>query len=120
VSWTSEELTRIGDADELQITSVRKDGTLRPYVTIWMVRSGDDLYVRSARRPAGGWFRHALSSGTGRIRAAGVERDVSFEIADPPGLDEAYHAKYDKYPAAYVDPVVGPAAAGVTLRLVAG
>jgi hypothetical protein len=45
---------------------------------------------------------------------------VSFEIADPPGLDEAYHAKYDKYPAAYVDPVVGPAAAGVTLRLVAG
>ena len=50
-AWTSDELSRIGQAEELQITSARPDGTMRPYVTIWVVRVGDDLYVRSAFGP---------------------------------------------------------------------
>lgn len=123
MSWSSDELDGIGAADELQITSVRADGSLRPWVTIWVVRAGDELYVRSARGPSGAWYRHAVAGGRGRIRAGGVERDVTFEGADPSSaaaIDEAYHAKYDKYPAQYVRPVVGPAAAAVTLRLVAG
>lgn len=33
-TWTTEELTRIGDAEELELSSLRADGTLRPYVTI--------------------------------------------------------------------------------------
>jgi hypothetical protein len=45
--WTSEELTRIGSATELQIASARGDGTLGKPRTIWVVRVGDDLYVRS-------------------------------------------------------------------------
>ena len=47
-AWTPDELTRIGRADELEIGSRRPDGTLRPYVTVWTVRAGDDIYVRSA------------------------------------------------------------------------
>jgi hypothetical protein len=47
-AWTSDELTRIGEADELEIASLRRDGTLRDPVTIWVVRHGDDLYVRFA------------------------------------------------------------------------
>ena len=43
--WTSDELDKIGAAEELQIASVRRDGTLRKPVTIWVVRHGDDLYV---------------------------------------------------------------------------
>lgn len=46
--WTSDDLDRIGNAEELQVASRRPDGTLRPYVTIWVVRSGEDLYIRSA------------------------------------------------------------------------
>jgi hypothetical protein len=46
-AWTSEELTGIGTATELQIASRRRDGTLRSPRTIWVVRLGDDLYVRS-------------------------------------------------------------------------
>ena len=42
-TWTSDELDRIGSADELRIASPRADGTLRPYVPIWVVRVGDDL-----------------------------------------------------------------------------
>jgi hypothetical protein len=120
--WTSNELSRIGQAEELQITSARPDGTLRPYVTIWVVRVGDDLYVRSAFGPANPWYRRAKASGSGRIRAGGVERDVTF--AEPAAgvdaaIDEAYHAKYDRYGPALVDPVVGPRAAEVTICLVA-
>jgi hypothetical protein len=121
VTWTPAELDEIGRADELQISSRRADGSLRPYVTIWVVRAGDDLYVRSAHGATNGWYRRALAGGRGRIRAGAVERDVTFEPGDPaanPAIDEAYHAKYDKYPKQYVDPVVGDAGA-VTLRLVA-
>jgi hypothetical protein len=119
-TWTSDELARIGDADELQIASHRPDGTLRPYVTIWTVRAADDLYVRSAYGKDNGWFRRARAGGTGRIRAGGLERDVTFAEAAPDahaGIDAAYHAKYDRYGPAIVNTVVGPAAAEVTIRL---
>jgi hypothetical protein len=119
--WTADELTRIGETDELRLASLRADGTLRPYVTIWVVRIGDDLYVRSAYGPDNPWFRRARASGAGRIRAAGLERDVTF--AEPaPGsaedIDAAYHAKYDRYGPAIVGTVVGEQTAQLTLRLV--
>ena len=50
-TWTNEELDRIGNAGELQLTSLRDDRGLRPYVTMWVVRAGDDVYVRSAGSP---------------------------------------------------------------------
>jgi hypothetical protein len=48
-AWTSDELARIGTADELQIAPLRDDGTPRTPVPIWVVRDGDDLYIRSYR-----------------------------------------------------------------------
>lgn len=104
-SWTDNQLSTIGDADELQVSSVRADGSLRPYVTIWVVRLDDDLYVRSAYGPDNGWFRRAHTSRAGRIRAGRLAQDVTFEDADPAlreRIDEAYHAKYDKYGQAIV------------------
>jgi hypothetical protein len=119
--WTSDELGRIGAAEELQLASLRRDGTLRPYVTMWAVRTGDDLYVRSAYGPDNPWFRRAKASGAGRIRADGLERDVTF--AEPaPGvhaaIDAAYHSKYDRYGPRIVGTVVGPGAEAVTIKLV--
>ena len=119
--WTPEELDRIGRADELQVASRRRDGTLRPYVTIWVVRTGDDIYIRSAYGPDNPWFVRAQASGVGRIRAGGVERDVSF---DEPGasahasIDAAYHAKYDRYGPRIVGTVVGPEVVPTTFRVV--
>ena len=122
MNWTSDELRRVGDAAELQIASRRKDDSLRPYVTIWTVEADGDLYVRSAYGTENPWFRRALTSGTGRIRAGGVEKDVTFqEVAfDDPvhrAIDAAYHAKYDRYGPRIVGSVVGPAAHCGTLRL---
>jgi len=117
--WTSQELSTVGRAEELHLASLRADGTLRPYVTIWVVRAGDELYVRSAHGPANGWYARALRSGAGRIRADGLERDVLFvdPAPDVHGIDAAYHAKYDRYGAAIVGSVVEEKAAEVTIRL---
>lgn len=120
-AWTANELARIGRAEELRLTSTRPDGTLRPYVTMWVVRAGDDLYVRSAYGPDNPWYRRAVASRAGRISAGGLERDVTFADAAPDvheDVDAAYHAKYDRYGPRIVGSVVGPAVRDVTLRLV--
>jgi hypothetical protein len=119
--WTADELATMGKTDELEIASRRRDGSLRPFVTIWFVLLGDDLYVRSAHGPSNPWFRRALASGEGRISAGGVERDVAFE--EPDGsleaeLHGAYHAKYDRYGQSMVGTVISADAARSTLRLV--
>jgi hypothetical protein len=119
--WTGDELDGIGAAEELRLASLRPDGTPHPYVTMWVVRAGDDLYVRSAYGPDNPWFRRAKASGAGRIRAGGLERDVTF--AEPaPGvhaaIDAAYHAKYDRYGPRIVGSVVGPDAEALTIKLV--
>jgi hypothetical protein len=119
--WTPQELDAVGAADELQIASVRGDGSLRPWVTIWTVRSGDELYVRSAYGPETGWYRRAKASGIGRIRAGGVERDVTFaEAATGSGaeIDAAYEAKYGRYGKGIVKTVVGEQVHPLTIRLV--
>jgi hypothetical protein len=120
-AWTADELTRIGMAEELEVASTRTDGTLRPYVTIWVVRAGDELYIRSAYGSTNPWFVRATTSGTGRIRAGGVEKDVTFAAGEPDAhatIDAAYHAKYDRYGATIVGTVTGPGAESTTLRLV--
>ena len=120
-TWTGQELAKIGRAEELRVSTRRRDGSLRPYITIWVVRAGDDLYVRSAYGADNPWFVRARASRAGRIRAGGIERDVIFE--DGPAdanaeVDAAYHAKYDRYGPRIVGSVVGEHAAPLTLRLV--
>ena len=121
--WTGDELTRIGTADELRIAPLRRDGTLRKPKTIWVVRIGDDLYVRSAYERNAAWFRGTQVRHEGRIQAGGVEKDVTFvdipetdhEIHDR--IDVAYRTKYSHYPERFVSPVVSRESRSVTLKL---
>jgi len=119
-AWTAEEVDRIAGADELQLASRRRDGRLRKRVTIWVVRNGDGLYVRSAYGRTSTWFRGVQDRHEGRIHAGGVEEEVAFvEVEhDNDEIDAAYRAKYDRYPADYVNPMVGPDARAATLELV--
>jgi hypothetical protein len=52
-TWTTDELKKIGTADELEIAPLRRDRTQRNPVSIWVVRLNDDLYVRSYKGRAG-------------------------------------------------------------------
>ncbi len=119
-AWTSEDLSKIGAEEELEIASRRRDGTLQKPVTIWVLRFGDDLYVRSWRGRSGTWFRGTQVRHEGRIWAGGVETDVTFvEEADldlNDQIDAAYRTKYHRY-AQYVPPMVAPEARSTTLKL---
>jgi hypothetical protein len=120
-TWTTEELDKIAGADELELASARRDGTLRKPVTIWVVRRGDDLYVRSVYGRTSSWFRGVKVRHEGHIRAGGVDKDVLFVEPDDDVNDEidtSYRTKYHDYSASYVDPVVGPKARAATIRLV--
>src|SRR5579859_3963457 len=120
-AWTSEELNKIGTAEELEIASFRSDGTLRNPVTIWVVTVADDLYVRSVNGRTAAWFRGAQVRHEGRIQAGGVDKDVTFadvdhEIDDQ--IDTAYRTKYRRYAASIVASIVSPEARAATLKLV--
>ncbi|WRZ55003.1 DUF2255 family protein [Streptomyces sp. NBC_01314] len=119
-TWTSDELDRIAGADELEVAPLRRDGTLRRPVPIWVVREGDALYVRSFRGTDGGWWRTARTLHQGHIRSGGVDKDVTFaDVADSQindRIDTAYRTKYGRFGDAYINPLV--AARPTTLKLV--
>lgn len=119
-AWTSAELNQIGNADELEIAPLRHDGTLRKPVTIWVVRVGDDLFVRSYKGRTSAWFRGVQVRHEGRIWAGGVEQDVAFVAEADPAIndqiDAAYRAKYGRYPQ-YVAPMLTPAVRATTIKL---
>ena len=120
-TWTSDELTKIGTAEELEIASLRRDGTTRNPVRVWVVRIGDDLYVRSWRGRTGAWFRGTQVRHEGHIKAGSVQKDVTFVDADPglnDQIDTAYRTKYRRYGGQYVDPMVATEARAATLKLV--
>lgn len=121
-NWTNEELDTVGKADELRIASLRKDGTLRSYRIIWVVRVDDGLYVRSVNGRDSDWFRGVRTRHEGRIQADGVEKDAAFEeitdLAVQKEIDSAYRAKYGHYPKEYVDNCLTPKALAATIKLV--
>ncbi len=121
-AWTSDELNKIGTADELEIAPRRDDGTLRNPVTIWVVRVGDDLYVRSYKGRTSAWFRGVQVRHEGHIRAGGVDKDVTFteEAASDVNaqIDAAYRAKYRRYAASIVGSILSPEARAATIKLV--
>ena len=121
-TWTIDELNKIGTAEELQIAPMRRDGTLRKRVIIWVVRLGNDLYVRSVNGRTSAWFRGVLVRHAGCIRAGGVEKDVTFEEESDPAIndqiDVAYRAKYRSYVASIVNSIVTPGARSATIKLV--
>jgi hypothetical protein len=118
--WTNDELDAIGAAEELMLASKRSDGTLRHPVTMWVVRVGDALYVRSVLGRESSWFRGALTLHQAHIQAGGVEKDVDLVETGEAGdeLDDAYRAKYDPLDPVNVPPIVAPAARAAALTLV--
>lgn len=119
-AWDNEALDKIAAAEEVRIASVRPDGTLRKPVTVWVVRHGDDLYVRSVGGRGGHWFRGTQERHEGRIRAGAVQQDVTFVDADrdiDDEIDAAYRAKYRRYAGSILNSVLTPEARLSTTKI---
>ncbi|MCY1137041.1 DUF2255 family protein [Actinoplanes sp. Pm04-4] len=121
--WTAEELLLIEAADELEIAAERVDGTSLRWAPIWVVRVGEQVFVRSWHRRETGWFGHVVRSGRAGIRVPGLEAAVVVEDVGAgaedvrAAVDAAYRVKYQRYGGGAVGPMVTPAAAATTLRL---
>jgi hypothetical protein len=120
-TWTNDELSRIGQADELRITPLRADGSPGRETTVQVVRDGADLYVRAYRGRDGAWFRAATARHEGRVGSGGMTGDVALAEADEPTpadrLDTAYRTRHGHYSATYVDPMLTEGARNATLKL---
>ena len=117
MTWTDDELDRVGRAGELRVAGRRTDGSLRNLVIIWHVRVGDAIYIRSVNGPDAAWFRGTQIRGEGRIVSGGVTRDVAFVRVDDldAAIDDAYRAKYGGGSA--VRSITSSLASSTTLRV---
>jgi len=118
-TWSKEELRKIVEADDLHISPFREDGVTHGTPTwIWCVAVDSDLYVRAYNGQKSSWYQAAVRQKAGRITAAGMTKDVTFEPVDGSinnRIDDAYRAKYHDSP--YLDPMVGTRARAATVKL---
>jgi hypothetical protein len=118
-NWTKNELDKIAAADEIHISPFRDDGvTYGTPTRIWSVVIGDSLYARGYDGQNSRWYKAAVTQKAGRIRTAGIEREVTFEpvagdLNDQ--IDEAYRANYRTSP--YLSPMIGDRARVATVRI---
>ena len=119
-AWSKEELRRIAEADDLHISPFREDGVTYGTPTwIWSVAVGDALYVRAYNGQKSRWYQAATRQKAGRIIAAGMTKEVAFELVEGPIndlIDEAYRKKYRGSP--YLSPMICRRARSATVRVV--
>jgi hypothetical protein len=120
MSWSKDELRKIVEADDLHIAPFRDDGVTYGTPTwIWSVAVDGSLYVRAYNGQNSRWYQAATNQKAGRIIAAGLTKEVTFEPVDGAindRIDEAYRAKYRGSP--YLNPMVSARARAATVRVV--
>jgi hypothetical protein len=119
--WSKEELHKIAEGDDLHISPFREDGVTYGTPTwIWSVAIGDALYVRGYNGVQSRWYQAASRQKAGRIKAAGLTKEVVFEPVQDEAMndriDEAYRAKYTESP--YLKPMISDRARAATIRIV--
>ena len=118
-NWPKNELRKIAETDDLHIAPLHDDGKTYGTLTwIWSVVVDDDLYVRAYNGKNSRWYKAALRQKAGRIRAAGMTREVVFEPMNGPindRIDDAYRAKYKGSP--YLNPMITGGARTATVKI---
>ncbi len=119
MTFSKDELRKIAEADDLHISPFREDGVTYGTPTwIWSVAVDDALYVRAYNGQDSRWYEAALRQKAGRIIAAGMTKEVTFELVNGPindRIDDAYRAKYHGSP--YLSPMVGARARSATVKV---
>ena len=118
-SWSEDELRKIIEADDLHIAPFRDDGVTYGTPTwIWSVAVDGAVYVRGYNGQNSRWYQAAMRQKDGRIIAAGVTKEVTFEPVDGSinkRIDDAYRAKYHGSP--YLRPMIGARARSATVKV---
>ena len=118
-SWSKNELSKIAETDDLHISPFRDDGVTYGTPTwIWSVVVNDALFVRAYNGPASRWYKAAMQQKRGRITAAGITKDVTFEPVDGSindRIDDAYRAKYKTSP--YLQPMISKRTRSATVKI---
>lgn len=118
-AWSKDELQKIADTNDLHISPFREDGkTYGTPTWIWSVAVDGDLYVRAYNGQKSRWYRAAMEQKAGRITAAGIRKEVSFEPARgdiEDRIDDAYRQKYEQSP--YLKPMIGERARSATVKI---
>jgi hypothetical protein len=95
---SKDELHKIADVDDLHISPFREDGVTYGTPTwIWSVAVDDALYVRGYNGQNSRWYQAAVRQKAGRVIAAGMTKEVTFEPVDGSindRIDHAYRTKY--------------------------
>jgi len=117
--WTEDDLRKIAGTDDLHISPFREDGVTYGTPTwIWSVVVDGALYVRAYNGQNSRWYQAALRQRAGRITAAGMAKEVTFEPVDGPIhdlIDEAYRDKYRNSP--YLSPMISTRAREATVKV---
>ena len=118
-TWSKDELRSIAEADDLRISPFREHGVTYGTPTwIWSVAVGDALYVRGYNGQDSRWYQAAVRQKAGRIVAAGMTKEVTFEPVDGSIndlIDDAYRKKYRGSP--YLKPMIGAHARSATVKV---
>ncbi len=118
-TWSTEELRKIAEADDLHISPFREDGVTYGTPTwIWSVAVDHALYVRAYSGQRSRWYQAAVRQKAGRITVAGMRKEVTFESVDGPIndlLDDAYRARYHGSP--YLSSMLGARARSATVKV---
>jgi hypothetical protein len=118
-TWSKDDLRKIAETDDLHISPFRDDRkTYGTPTWIWSVVVDEVLYVRAYNGQKSHWYLAALRQSAGRITAAGMTRDVTFESVDGSindRIDDAYRAKYKGSP--YLAPMIGARARSATIKV---
>ena len=118
-AWSKDELRRIAEADDLHVSPFREDGVTYGTPTwIWSVAVGNSLYVRAYNGQNSSWYKAALRQKAGRITAAGLTNEVTFEPVEGAvndRIDDAYREKYKDSP--YLAPMIGARARSATVKV---
>jgi len=117
--WTEDDLRKIAGTDDLHISPFREDGiTYGTPTWIWSVVVDGAFYVRAYNGRNSRWYQAALRQRAGRITAAGMAKEVTFEPEDGPIhdlIDEAYREKYRNSP--YLSPMISTRARAATVKI---
>jgi hypothetical protein len=119
-TWSKDELSKIAQTDDLRISPFREDGkTYGTPTWIWSVVVDDALYVRAYNGQNSRWYKAAMRQKAGRITAAGITKEVSFEPVNDAAndrIDDVYRTKYKGSP--YLKPMIGARARAATVKLI--